>query len=223
MQHARQQVRRQDRRQGVAADQGERRLRAARRRRAHRRRCAEQRRDRAQPRATLPNEREHVWHSNKSVAANVRAGAVAKAKSAAVKPRKSAKARRRLSAPVVAKLPASLADARDAGRRRTDGRRVAARDQVRRLPDAVPNRSGQGRDILAQRQGVDRCTRARRRTLSVSWASSRRGSTAKSPWSTTMAGRASRRCKTRCPILRASGSSISCSMCSTSTATTCRE
>jgi bifunctional non-homologous end joining protein LigD len=56
----------------------------------------------------IAEEREHVWHSNKSVAANVRAGAVAKAKSAAVKPRKSAEGPSAIVGARVAKLPASL-------------------------------------------------------------------------------------------------------------------
>ena len=38
---------------------------------------------------------------------------------------------------------------------RTTGRRLAARDQVRRLPDDVPDRRRQGAPVFAQRQGLD--------------------------------------------------------------------
>jgi DNA ligase D-like protein (predicted 3'-phosphoesterase) len=48
----------------------------------------------------IAEQREHVWHSNKSVAANVRAGAVSRAKSSPVKSRKVAAGRPRLWAPV---------------------------------------------------------------------------------------------------------------------------
>jgi bifunctional non-homologous end joining protein LigD len=63
----------------------------------------------------IAEEREHVWHSNKSVAANVRAGAVSKAKPAVskvkpspVKPRKGAEAPSAIVGARVAKLPTSL-------------------------------------------------------------------------------------------------------------------
>ena len=63
----------------------------------------------------IAEQREHVWHSNKSVAANVRAGAVSKAKPAVskvkpspVKPRKGADAPSAIVGARVAKLPSSL-------------------------------------------------------------------------------------------------------------------
>src|SRR5207237_7303923 len=49
-----------------------------------------------------------VWHSNKSVAANVRAGAASKAKSSPVKSRQSAGGVSAIVGARVAKLPASL-------------------------------------------------------------------------------------------------------------------
>src|SRR5205823_6707157 len=56
----------------------------------------------------IAEHREHVWHSNKSVAANVRAGAVSNAKSSAVKSRKNAGGVSAIVGARVAKLPASL-------------------------------------------------------------------------------------------------------------------
>jgi bifunctional non-homologous end joining protein LigD len=53
-------------------------------------------------------QREHVWHSNKSVAANVRAGAVSKAKSSPVKSRKGPEGPSAIVGARVAKLPSSL-------------------------------------------------------------------------------------------------------------------
>ncbi len=56
----------------------------------------------------IAEQREHVWHSNKSVAANVRAGAVSNAKSSPVKSRKNAGGVSAIVGARVAKLPASL-------------------------------------------------------------------------------------------------------------------
>ena len=56
----------------------------------------------------IAEQRENVWHSNKSVAANVRAGAVSTAKSSPVKSRKSAGGVSAIVGARVAKLPASL-------------------------------------------------------------------------------------------------------------------
>ena len=56
----------------------------------------------------IAEQREHVWHSNKSVAANVRAGAVNKAKSSPVKSRKNAGGVSAIVGARVAKLSASL-------------------------------------------------------------------------------------------------------------------
>ena len=56
----------------------------------------------------IAEQREHVWHSNKSVAANVRAGAVSNAKVSAVNSRKSAAGPSAIVGARVAKLPASL-------------------------------------------------------------------------------------------------------------------
>ena len=56
----------------------------------------------------IAEEREHVWHSNKSVAANVRAGAVSKTKSSPVKSRKITEGPSAMVGARVAKLPASL-------------------------------------------------------------------------------------------------------------------
>ena len=56
----------------------------------------------------IAEQREHVWHSNKSVAANVRAGAVSKAKSSPVKSRKAAAGPSAIVGARVAKLPATL-------------------------------------------------------------------------------------------------------------------
>jgi bifunctional non-homologous end joining protein LigD len=56
----------------------------------------------------IAEQREHVWHSNKSVAANVRAGAVSNAKLSPVKTRKSAAGLSAIVGARVAKLPASL-------------------------------------------------------------------------------------------------------------------
>ena len=56
----------------------------------------------------IAEEREHVWHSNKSVAANVRAGAVRNAKSSAVKSRNGAVVPSAIVGARVAKLPSSL-------------------------------------------------------------------------------------------------------------------
>ncbi|HEV2038913.1 MAG TPA: DNA ligase D, partial [Casimicrobiaceae bacterium] len=56
----------------------------------------------------IAEEREHVWHSSKSVAANVRAGAVSKAKSSPVKSRKGLEGPSAIVGARVAKLPSSL-------------------------------------------------------------------------------------------------------------------
>jgi len=56
----------------------------------------------------IAEQREHIWHSNKSVAANVRAGAVSKAKSSPVKSRKNAGGVSAIVGARVAKLPTSL-------------------------------------------------------------------------------------------------------------------
>jgi len=56
----------------------------------------------------IAEQREHIWHSNKSVAANVRAGAVSKAKSSPVKSRKNAGSVSAIVGARVAKLPTSL-------------------------------------------------------------------------------------------------------------------
>ncbi len=56
----------------------------------------------------IAEQREHVWHSNKPVAANVRAGAVTNAKSSPVKSRESAAGPSAMVGALVAKLPASL-------------------------------------------------------------------------------------------------------------------
>src|ERR1700694_6020998 len=56
----------------------------------------------------IAEQREHVWHSNQSVAANVRAGAVSKAKSSAAKSRKNAGGVARIAGAWVGKLPSSL-------------------------------------------------------------------------------------------------------------------
>jgi bifunctional non-homologous end joining protein LigD len=56
----------------------------------------------------IAEEREHVWHSNKSVAANVRAGAVSKAKSSPLKSRKGIEGPSAIVGARVAKLPTSL-------------------------------------------------------------------------------------------------------------------
>ena len=56
----------------------------------------------------IAEQREHVWHSNQSVAANVRAGAVSKAKSSPAKSRKNAGGVSAIVGARVAKLPTSL-------------------------------------------------------------------------------------------------------------------
>ena len=56
----------------------------------------------------IAEQREHVWHSNKSVAANVRAGAVSKTKSSPVQSRKGAAGPSAIIGARVAKLPTSL-------------------------------------------------------------------------------------------------------------------
>ena len=70
-------------------------------------------------------------------------------------PRAGAKARR-----CRATLSPMLATLVERAARR---RRLAARDQVRRLPHAVPHRARQGATLLAQRQGLDRGASADRR------------------------------------------------------------
>ena len=56
----------------------------------------------------IAEQREHVWHSNKSVAANVSAGAVSNAKLSPINSRKSAAGPSAIVGARVAKLPASL-------------------------------------------------------------------------------------------------------------------
>ena len=141
----------------LAADQGERRVRAHRRRRAivddgpkasRRGRSLEE----------IAADPDRVWHSNKSVAENVQHAA--RVRSASAKPAldarqaSTARARRR-------SRTRSSRSSRRSSNDAPDGRRVAARDQVRRLPHAVPHRRGEVRHVLAQRQGLDRAASAR--------------------------------------------------------------
>ena len=56
----------------------------------------------------IAKQREHVWHSNKSVAANVRAGAVSKTRSRTPTPKKSSTGPSAIIGARVAKLPSSL-------------------------------------------------------------------------------------------------------------------
>ena len=107
---------------------------------------------------------ERVWHSNKTVAENVRTGRVAR-KQVDASAGKIDGARK-------AALPADDGGtARNARRRCAGRRRLAARDQVRRLSDVVPHRPRQMPDVFAHRQGMDsivsrnrrrRCATARR-------------------------------------------------------------
>ncbi len=106
---------------------------------------------------------------------------------------------------------------KDAARRRE----LDPRDQVRRLPDAVPHCRRLGADDLAQPKGLD-CELpddcARRSPPAGEGA---RGSTAKWWRSTRRGAAASRRCRTRCRLLLPPTSPISCSIFSISTASTC--
>ena len=72
--------------------------------------------------------------------------------------------------------------ARHARRRAAEGRRVAARDEVRRLPDPGPAPGRQGAAAQPEREGLDRALphRGRRRWRRSPCA--RRSSTARSPW-----------------------------------------
>ena len=105
---------------------------------------------------------DRVWHSNKSVAANVKGGAI----------RKPAREHRRR-----ARQGQGRAQGADAGPDRSavgdrgqiaaDGSGMGARDQVRRLPHVVPDCTSAGTDGVAHCQRLDRrlrCTRSRART-----------------------------------------------------------
>ena len=69
----------------------------------------------------------------------------------------------RCPAPVARALPiVHRAPARHPGRRAARGRRLAARDEVRRLSRAVPDRAWRGAAAEPQRQGLDRAPAGRR-------------------------------------------------------------
>ena len=92
----------------------------------------------------------------------------------------------------------AAADARDAGRQPVPlGRRVAARDQIRWLPHGVPRRSTATVPRLLRataRTGLDAAGDRRRGRASADRVRLARRRVA---WSTPMAGRAFRRCRTR--------------------------
>ena len=122
-----------------------------------------------------------------------------------------------------AALPAdAVAAARDAGQVGADARRLALRDQVRRLPPDDAHRQGQGRrsSRAAATTGRTRCSRSP--TSSRRWASTAAGSTAR-PWCwTPTACRTSTCCRTRSTRSAAARpSSTTCSTRRSSTATTC--
>ncbi len=88
-----------------------------------------------------------VWHSNKSVAANVKAGAVAKRKPlTGLGKLKGVK-----KAPLPAFVDAQLATLVKAA---TERRSLDSRNQVRRLSDAVQSRRRQGAHDVAQQEGL---------------------------------------------------------------------
>ena len=221
--HARQQIRRQDRRPGVAADQGK----------------GSSTRSRAAPSIveTAPNSvttgrsldeiaaaRTHVWQSNYRSKANVKAGRHRQSRSRRTKRRREEGPPRASTRCRTARRPPSCRRCcRRCSRRwwrarRPDG--LAARDQVRRLPDAVPHRARQGAALLAQRQGVDgglppvspptsRSCRCAPRGSTAKWSCSTRGPHELPGAAERADGPRTRRCR--------SSRSMSC----TSTATTC--
>ena len=194
--HARQQIRRQDRRQGVAADQGEGRVRAH-RRTLHRRDRAQQRDDRAQP--GRDRRRAHARLAIQTIREGERESRRHRRCQARREEESAARATERDAGRREGRQAAgdAVADAHDAGRERAVRTGLAARDQVRRLPDDVPDRKRQGAALFAQRQGLDGQFRRRRRGSRPDCRFAPRGSTAKWWCWTPTAAPAFRRCRMR--------------------------
>ena len=93
--------------------------------------------------------RTHVWQSKLSVKDNVKAGAIADTKPAAKKKGGRGTGAMPEGAKAAQAALAAVTDAHDAGRERAVRTGLAARDQVRRLPDDVPHRKPQGAAFFA--------------------------------------------------------------------------
>jgi bifunctional non-homologous end joining protein LigD len=96
----------------------------------------------------VARDRDHVWHSDRSVAANVQGGALNRREAGMAKAKSSVDS---ASVPGAKKAtpPPTLSPQLDAGRRLPERRWLVARGQVRRLPDGMSHRSRQGGHLFA--------------------------------------------------------------------------
>ena len=198
--HARQQIRRQDRRQGwlLIKEKDE----YARSGRAHRRDRAEQRDDRTEREGNRrgPHQRVAIQavregecegrrhrQSQTGQGANRRQRRRARRAVDAMPNGAKAAALPAMLSPMLTTLVASA----------PTGRGLAARDQVRRLPDPLPDREGQGAAFFAQRQGLDGGLRGHRRRPREASGSRRMDRRRGGRRWTPRAAPVSRRCRTR--------------------------